>query len=95
MWLYRNDSAWLGLAIANLPSDRRGNYSTIDWLKRDEELFDAIKAVTKYDSPDSVNIKKHDLYFYFPELSKCLEQGRHYPRTKSLVLQLVGRLKKK
>ncbi|WP_454869806.1 TnsD family Tn7-like transposition protein [Pseudomonas putida] len=95
MWLYRNDSAWLGLAIANLPSDRRGNYSSIDWLKRDDELFDTIKAMTKYDSPDSVNIKKHDLYFCFPELSKCLEQGRHYPRTKSLVLQLVSRSKKK
>ncbi|MHC8397837.1 TnsD family Tn7-like transposition protein [Pseudomonas sp. LB3P93] len=43
IWLYRNDQLWLNSQIEQLPSDRRGNHSNIDWLKRDAELFESIQ----------------------------------------------------
>lgn len=92
IWLYRNDQLWLHSQIKHLPSDRRGNHSNIDWLKRDAELFESIQTATKSKSSKSAHFSREALYFRFPDLSKCLEQDKYYPRTKTLVRQLVGRL---
>jgi len=93
IWLYRNDQLWLNSQIEQLPSDRRGNHSNIDWLKRDAKLFESIQTATNSKSSKSAGVSREALYFRFPDLSKCLEQDKHYPQTKTLVRQLIGRLK--
>lgn len=93
IWLYRNDKLWLRSQIDQLPSGRQGNNSKIDWLKRDAELVESILNFTKPKLSKNTDIDREALYFRFPQLAKCLEQGKHYPRTKKLVRQLVGRLR--
>ena len=93
IWLYRNDRLWLQTQIQHLPSDGRGNHSNVDWLKRDAELSESIQAGTKAKSGKNDDLSREALYLRFPDLAKCLEQVEHYPRTKMLVHQLVGKRK--
>lgn len=93
IWLYRNDKLWLNSQINQIPSDRRGNNSNIDWLKRDAELADSILNFTKSKLGENSDINREALYFRFPQLANCLEQDNHYPVTKKLVRQLIGRLR--
>lgn len=90
-WLYRNDKPWLQSQIEKLPCDRRGNNSSINWLERDAKLVESILDFRKSQLDEDSDVDRVTLYFRFPQLAKCLEQNEHYPETKKLLHQLVGR----
>ncbi|MHC6228178.1 TnsD family Tn7-like transposition protein [Pseudomonas sp. X10] len=92
-WLYRNDLQWLQGLIDTIPKERYGNNSKVDWLERDRQMSEAIKA--SFNTGTEVWISKVDLNLRFPGLAQALQHDKHYPLTKLLVRQLTGKQCKK
>jgi hypothetical protein len=92
-WLYRNDRDWLLERNSELPCGRLGNYSCIDWEKRDIELQELIISTMHhvYGTFDKLKITKTALFSLVPSLSRLLEKRTHYPKTRLLLKELLQR----
>ncbi len=92
-WLYRNDRDWLLERNSELPCGRLGNYSSIDWDKRDVELQDLILSTMHraYGEYDQLRISKTALFNLVPSLFRLLEKRTHYPKTRLLIRELLQR----
>ncbi|KAB0509253.1 hypothetical protein F7R06_05055 [Pseudomonas moorei] len=92
-WLYRNDRDWLLARNSELPCGRLGNYSSIDWDKRDIELQNLILSTMHraYGEYDQLRISKTALFSLVPSLSRLLEKRTHYPKTRLLIRELLQR----
>jgi hypothetical protein len=66
-WLYRNDHQWLQSLVDATPKERYGNNFKVDWLERDRQLSEAIKA--SFNTGTKVRISKVDLNLRFPGLA--------------------------
>ncbi|MHC8408750.1 TnsD family Tn7-like transposition protein [Pseudomonas sp. Hz4] len=86
-WLYRNDRTWLLERNSEMPCGRLGNYSSIDWEKRDIELQDLVLSTMHrvYGEFDQPRISKNALFNLVPSLSRLLEKSSHYPKTRMLL----------
>lgn len=87
-WLYRNDRSWLLSKTGSLPSGRGGNYVTVNWDARDENLCTLIKKVL-IEFPTDSKIRKRDLYQLVPNLFSSLENRSHYPKTRRLLSEIA------
>lgn len=94
-WLYRNDRKWLLMQTHKLPSGRDGNYSRVDWMKRDLELSDLVSKtlIRIYGSDYGLNFQKREIFTLVPALSRSLENRTHYPKTRKLLTAILQTLK--
>lgn len=90
-WLYRNDRTWLLERNSEMPCGRVGNYSSIDWDKRDQKLQDLIlsRMHQVYGEFDHLRLSKAALYNLIPSLSRSLEKRTHFPKTRLLLRELL------
>ncbi|MET3137070.1 hypothetical protein AAKU61_001422 [Undibacterium sp. GrIS 1.2] len=96
-WLYRNDREWLRDKTSNLASALRGNYSSIDWDKRDQCLANEVRriALALYDRHRSHKLHLWEIYQKLPELKAKLKSLNRLPLTKSAIeFALLGQTKK-
>lgn len=87
-WLYRNDRSWLAKQTSTLPSGRRGNYVSVDWDSRDENLCSLIKQALNEYPTDLKKIIKRELYQMVPTLFSALEKRTRYPKTRRLLSEI-------
>ena len=87
-WLYRNDKSWLTEQGIRLPDGRSGNNSKTDWAGRDAHLCTKIKEVVKRRAPNSIELRKSDLYQLIPGLHAALQSRAHYHETRALLAKL-------
>lgn len=90
-WLYRNDRDWLLERNSELPCGRLGNYSSIDWDKRDVALQVLIlsRMHQAYGEFEQLRLSKAALFNLVPSLSRSLEKRTHYPKTRFLLRALL------
>lgn len=90
-WLYRNDRDWLLERNSELPCGRLGNYTSIDWDKRDVALQELILSRMRqvYGEFHQLRLCKLSLYNLVPSLSRSLEKRTHYPKTRLLIRELL------
>lgn len=92
-WLYRNDRDWLLLKNKFTNFGQAGNYSSVQWDKRDHDYADQIKKVV-YDfwieNPDR-KLERHELLRQVPDLAKKIRYLSRLPLTrKALKIALLG-----
>ncbi|WP_248799654.1 TnsD family transposase [Pseudomonas sp. MWU13-2105] len=94
-WLYRNDRDWLLERNSQLLCGRLGNYSCIDWEKRDIELQNLIISTMHhvYGAFDQLKITKTTLFSLVPSLSRLLEKRARYPKTRLFIKELLQHAK--
>jgi hypothetical protein len=90
-WLYRNDRDWLLERNSELPCGRLGNYTSIDWDKRDVALKELILSRMRqvHGEFQQLRLCKVTLYNLVPSLSRSLEKRTHYPKTRLLIRELL------
>lgn len=90
-WLYRNDNKWLLIQTHKLPTGRHGNYSRVDWIKRDYDLSTLISKTLKeiYRDEQIKKLKKNEIFTLVPSLSCALENRAHYPKTRKLLTSIL------
>ncbi|MEG2042093.1 MAG: TnsD family Tn7-like transposition protein, partial [Hafnia sp.] len=94
-WLYRHDREWLLIHTNELPSGRRGNYSNVDWIKRDSELSALVSKtlIRVYGTDQGLRLQKSDIFKLIPTLSRALENRTRYPNTRNLLSKILRNMK--
>jgi hypothetical protein len=92
-WLYRNDRPWLQVQVEALPSDVRGNHSSVDWARRDADLCRSVERACAEIASETGHqrIARWQIYQRVPELKPKLQQLHRLPLTRAAIERAVRR----